>query len=180
MKLRYSTTLALLIAISGCGPQRQPQAPAKNASSPTLPAPSAPPAVANDAAPAQQPATPAVDPKSTQAALDLVKSFAELLNQRKFDEAYMLLGPRAPSRSEFDRRFSRYSDLDVTVGSAGAQEGAAGSIYVSVPLTIAGTAAGHPTTRSATALLRRVNDVPGSSDAERRWHIERIDWEDAG
>jgi hypothetical protein len=25
-------------------------------------------------------------------------------------------------------------------------------------------------------VLRRVNDVPGSTEAQRRWHIERIDW----
>jgi hypothetical protein len=24
--------------------------------------------------------------------------------------------------------------------------------------------------------LRRVNDVPGSTGEQRRWHIERIDW----
>jgi hypothetical protein len=24
-------------------------------------------------------------------------------------------------------------------------------------------------------ILRRVNDVPGSTEAQRRWHIERID-----
>ena len=30
--------------------------------------------------------------------------------------------------------------------------------------------------RSADVILRRVNDVPGSTDAQRRWHIERIDW----
>jgi hypothetical protein len=25
-------------------------------------------------------------------------------------------------------------------------------------------------------ILRRVNDVPGSTEPQRRWHIERIDW----
>ena len=25
-------------------------------------------------------------------------------------------------------------------------------------------------------ILRRVNDVPGSTEAQRRWHIERIEW----
>ena len=31
--------------------------------------------------------------------------------------------------------------------------------------------------RHATAVVRRVNDVPGSTEEQRRWHIERIDWE---
>jgi hypothetical protein len=28
----------------------------------------------------------------------------------------------------------------------------------------------------ATVTLRRVNDVDGSTQAQRRWHIERIEW----
>jgi hypothetical protein len=64
------------------------------------------------------------------------------------------------------------------VGRAGGQEGAAGSIYVSVPLTVSGTADGKRVTRSADVVVRRVNDVPGSTEAQRRWHIERMDWKE--
>ena len=186
MKLRYPPTLALLIAIGGCGPQHQQQAPSTNESSPTLPAPSALPAVTNNGAEAQPPAPPKaprapqpkanVDPKSSESAVQVVSGFADLLNAGKFNEAYMLLGPNAPPRSDFDRQFSRYSHLLVTVGKAGDQGGAAGSIYLSVPLSVTGDLDGKHTTRSATAIVRRVNDVPGSTEAQRRWHIERIDW----
>jgi hypothetical protein len=41
---------------------------------------------------------------------------------------------------------------------------------------VTGDLDGKHTTRSATAIVRRVNDVPGSTEAQRRWHIERIDW----
>lgn len=119
---------------------------------------------------------PTVDPKSNQAAVEFVDAFVRLLNQRQFDRAYMLLGAGAPPRAEFDGEFSRYSDLKVTIGSPGDQEGAAGSIYLSVPLTVSGTSDGKHVSRSATAILRRVNDVPGSTEAQRHWHIERIDW----
>ena len=175
-------TLHLYIGIiaatlASCGPQRQPQQPTRNSAAPVLPAPSAPPAVANTQAPPKAaPKQPTVDPKSTEAATELVRNFAELLNQRKFDEAYMLLGPGAPPRAQFDKQFSRYADLHVSLGAAGQQEGAAGSIYLSVPLTVSGSAGGTQANRSATAILRRVNDVPGSTDAQRHWHIERIDW----
>ena len=181
MRFQRCAAFGLMIALASCGPQRAPEQPAANENAPVLPAPSAPPAVANSPAPApaQAPSKASVDPKSSEAGVQLVNSFAELLDQRKFDQAYMLLGPAAPSRSEFDRRFSHYDDLKVTVGAAGDQEGAAGSIYLSVPLTVVGTVGGKQTNRSATALLRRVNDVPGSTEAQRRWHIERIDWEDA-
>ena len=65
----------------------------------------------------------------------------------------------------------------MTVRSATDPEGAAGSIYVSVPLTLSGRKDGRAANRSARAVLRRVNDVPGSTEAQRHWHIERIDWD---
>jgi hypothetical protein len=148
---KLAGTLALLMLMSAC--QRQSSPP---------PPPSRP--------------VPTVDPKSTRAAEDLTRSFVSLLNTGKLDEAYMLLGAGAPPRSDFDQQFASYSNLRVSVGAAGDQEGAAGSIYVSVPLTISGVIDGRRASRSATAVLRRVNDVPGSTEAERHWHIERIDW----
>ena len=181
MKLRYSPTLALVTALGACGPQHQQQAPATNESAPTIPAPSAPPAVANNSAAAQPPAPaephakPTVDPKSTQAALNIAQKFTDLLNQRKFDEAYMLLGPNGPSRSEFLGRWAQFDNLHVKVGTPGEQEGAAGSIYLSVPLEVSAVGHGESLRWRDTAILRRVNDVPGSTEAQRQWHIERID-----
>lgn len=123
---------------------------------------------------------PTVDPKSSEAAEDLVQAFARLVNAGRLDQAYMLLGANAQPRPAFDRDFERFRDLRVTAGAAGRQDGAAGSIYVSVPLTVTGTDEGKRVSRSATAVLRRVNDVPGSTEAQRHWHIERIDWNDGG
>ena len=117
-----------------------------------------------------------MDPKSTAAAEQLVRGFATLLTNRRFDQAYMMLEPNAPPRSAFDHEFAGMRNLHVALGAAGPQEGAAGSSYVSVPLTIAGTSGGKRISRTATAVVRRVNDVPGSTEAQRRWHIERIDW----
>lgn len=181
--MKLQTCIALFaIALESCGPRHEAQQPTANRSSPVLPAPSAPPAVTNRAAPQPQPTAkkPVVDSKSTQAAADLAQSFIELLNQRKFDEAYMLLGPGAGPRADFDKAFTLYPDLKVTAGKPGDQEGAAGSIYLSIPLTVSGTAGGKRTSRSATLILRRVNDVPGSTEAQRHWHIERIDWGSGG
>lgn len=119
---------------------------------------------------------PTVDPKSTQAALDLAHAFTRLLNGRQFNEAYMLLGAKAPARALFDKDFSRFSDLTTTLGAAGLQDGAAGSVYLSIPLTVAGKEDGRKLSRSATLVMRRVNQVQGSTEAERHWHIDRIDW----
>jgi hypothetical protein len=168
----------------GCSkqPTHQPQRPAHelaNAFQNETAAPIPPPGTGPDArTPLAQPTAtkPTIDPKSSEAAEELVRHFAALLNGGKFDEAYMLLGPGAPPRTQFDARFRRYSDLNVTLGTPGDQEGAAGSIYLSVPLKVAGSSNGKHLSRSATAILRRVNDVPGSTEAQRHWHIERIDW----
>ena len=121
-------------------------------------------------------APPTIDPKSNAAAEELVRGFVRLINSGRLDDAYMLLGPNAPPRSDFDRQFAGYSHLRANVGAAGDQEGAAGSIYVTVPLTISAESGGKHVERSADAVLRRVNDVPGSTEAQRHWHIERIDW----
>lgn len=180
MKLRYSPTFVVVAALSACGPQHQQQAPVTNESAPTLPAPSAPPAVANNSSEAepQAPAqpNPPVDPKSTQAARNLAQKFAGLLNQRKFDEAYMLLGPNAPPRSDFLGMWGQFDNFTARVGTPGDQEGAAGSIYLSIPLDVSAVGHGEGIRRSGTLILRRVNDVPGSTEQQRQWHIERIDW----
>ena len=178
MKRRHWLVLGGAMALASCGPQREPQQPPRNSTAPAVPAPSAPPAVSNKPSPPPA-AAPTVDPKSSEAALDLVRGLVDLLNRGKFDDAYMLLGAGAPPRSDFDRHFAQYSNLNVSIGKAGEQEGAAGSIYLSVPIAISGVSNGKHVNRSATVILRRVNDVPGSTEAQRHWHIERIDWEDA-
>ena len=62
------------------------------------------------------------------------------------------------------------------VGAPGEPEGAAGSSYVEIPLRLYGKL---KTAKSfnlvGPVILRRVNDVPGSSAAQREWHIYRSD-----
>ena len=162
---KLSPALALLLLLPACSRHNpQPQTPvAGSAEVRTPPVPTS--------------RRPTVDPKSTEAAVDLVRAFAAMLNDRQFNEAYMLLGAKAPLRTNFDDNFSKFSDLRVTLGTAGLQEGAAGSTYVSVPLTVDGRNDNRDISRKATAVVRRVNDVPGSTEEERHWHIDRIDWQ---
>lgn len=175
---RTSPLLAVLL-LAGCSKPAQP--PPANAEQPAqtpvaAPTPIPPPGTGPDArTPLGEPAK-AVDPKSTQAAVELAQRFADLLNRHKFDEAYMLLGASAPRHDKFDSDWKDTEKLHVAVGPAGDQEGAAGSIYLSVPLHVSGSQHGEPVVRAPKLLLRRVNDVPGSTDAQRRWHIERVDW----
>lgn len=178
MKLHLYFGLAA-VALASCGPQHERQQAARNASERAVPAPTAPPtAVRTESAPAPSTAKapePAIDPKGTEAAVQLVQQFAGLLNERKFDEAYMLLEPNAPPRAEFDRSWGQFDTFTVRLGTPGQQEGAAGSIYLSVPLDVSAVGHGKSIHLSPIVILRRVNDVPGSTEAQRHWHIERID-----
>lgn len=56
----------------------------------------------------------------------------------------------------------------------GEVEGAAGSLYYELPVTL--VADGGKVTRQGTLTMKRVNDVPGAEDWQLAWHIERLEW----
>lgn len=119
-----------------------------------------------------------VDVTSPEAAKRLVQEFAFLLEHRRFGEAYDIInGPSLDwKRSEFIGEFSVMENLRTEVGPPSRPEGAAGSVYVSVPVSVSGRLQNGQIVKDAyLATLRRVNDVPGSTEAQRRWHIERIE-----
>lgn len=54
----------------------------------------------------------------------------------------------------------------------GQVEGAAGSLYYEAPVTL--RFGGEADAERGTLTLRRVNDVPGATPEQLRWHIERV------
>jgi hypothetical protein len=199
MKTRHCAAISLL-ALASCGPRHQSEQPTRNVNSPVLPAPSAPPAVENSAPPAAaaqrnapapavsvdtkkgaplvEPTGP-IDPKSAEAAGQLVQHYGALIEQKRFEEAGRLWGD-ANNAANFRLQLRRYPEVHLAVGKPEDMEGAAGSIYITVPGAFYGTDQnGTKFRRPATIQLRRVNDVPGSTEAQRHWHIERIDWGNA-
>jgi len=167
-RMNKAVATCVLIAITsactknGAEPASEPKpwTPVANTTSPSLPRPQ-----------------PTVDPKSSEAAAQLAQKFVDLLNGRKFDEAFMLLGPNASPRSQFNRSWANVDRLHVGMGKPGDQEGAAGSIYLEIPLDVSGSQQGKPVLFGPKLILRRVNDVSGSTEAQRHWHIERVDWD---
>lgn len=182
----------VLLALGSCGPQNQPGQPAHNANAPILPAPSEPPGVENSEAPAIPPPgtgpdarTPlaepqgAIDSKSAEAASQVAQHYGALIEQRRWDEALALWGNH-DSAAEFAAPLKANRENHLKVGPLGHTEGAAGSIYVTITFTLYGEdIAGKKFQALGTIILRRVNDVPGSTEAQRHWHIERIDWGNA-
>jgi hypothetical protein len=110
----------------------------------------------------------AVDPKSIEAAGLVVQRFGALIQHNRLDEAAKLWASTEKAAS-FTKQLSPSTHLEI--GGLGEPEGAAGSIYTTASVVFTnGTIR-----RRALIILRRVNDVPGSTDEQRHWHIERID-----
>jgi len=129
----------------------------------------------DDRAPLEEPTGP-IDPTSAEAAGQIVQHYGALIEQGRWTESWKLWS-NSDAAKEFDRNWRNDSEVHMDIGKPGDSEGAAGSIYITDPVIFYGkTKSGGSFRRAATVTLRRVNDVPGSSEAQRRWHIERIEW----
>ena len=116
-----------------------------------------------------------IDPKSVEAAGQVVQRYGALIEQGRWT-ASRELWSSAEMAKAFERNFRNDADVHIEIGEVGEPEGAAGSIYVTEPVTFYGRKnGGGDYRRRANVTLRRVNDVPGSTEAQLRWHIERIE-----
>jgi hypothetical protein len=119
-----------------------------------------------------------IDPKSAEAAGQVMQLFGGLLEQGKFAEAYRLWSDNGRasglSEAQFAAAYDKYAEIHSEVGKPGQSEGAAGSIYIDVPFRLYGKLkSGAPFNLVGPVTLRRVNDVPGSTEEQRRWHIAK-------
>lgn len=188
MRVQYSFGI-MLMALSSCGPAREtqeqnnnkkpPVSAAPSASAPTAPSHSAhaPSALTtNETQQAPKSSLPEprgpIDPKSIEAAGQIVQHYGALIEEGRLDEAARLWGDPAAA-AEFARQLRPGTHMEI--GDLGETEGAAGSIYTTVPTIFYVDTFRKP----AQVILRRVNDVPGSTEDQRRWHIERIEWSEA-
>lgn len=192
MKLRHVLPAALLALAAACSRSSEPPG---TAAAPTLDAPSATPLP--DALPPVEPPAPGTPgglpddrtpiseapfkPESAQGAADVVQTYYAHIGQKAYGQAWALWsdGGKAsgyPTAAGFAQSFERYAQYNAQVGGPGAVEGAAGSLYVTVPVVIYGRLkTGAEVHEKGEATLRRVNDVPGSTPEQRRWHIATIE-----
>jgi hypothetical protein len=169
----------LSLGLAACSQSAERRSASNDTNQPAPP----PPAATNienvslpdDRTPLEEPKGP-IDPKSAEAAGQVVQHYGALIEQGRWTESWTLWSS-ADSAKAFDRNWRNDSGVHMEVGKPGDMEGAAGSSYVTVPVIFYGKAkAGESFRRAATVTLRRVNDVPGSTAAQRRWHIERTEW----
>ncbi|WP_070158152.1 hypothetical protein [Sphingobium phenoxybenzoativorans] len=121
-----------------------------------------------------------IDPESPQGAAQLVQGYYGLLEEKRFGDAQKLWGEGSDHARQdpaaFARRFAGFSEIHANIGAPADSEGAAGSLFVTVPVQVYARIAadGKPWYALRSVTLRRVNDVDGSSPAQRSWHIESI------
>jgi len=176
--------LAIAVACSSCGGKQSEDdnlaaPPVKNlpadapAATPDTIKPGEPGGLPDDRTPVPE---RAIDPKSAQGAGQVLQRFGGLLERRHFADAYRLWsdggGASGMTQAEFVIAWGKYAEIHSEVGSPGQTEGAAGSIYVDIPFRLYGKLnSGAPFNQVGAVTLRRVNDVPGSTEEQRRWHI---------
>jgi hypothetical protein len=129
------------------------------------------------ASPAQpRPVAPAAD-TSAQGAANVVRRYFTLVERHRYAAARRLRRDAGNARA-FAAAYAAFADYHGQVGAPGVVEGAAGSSYVEVPVTVHGRRRnGEPFRERGTMTLRRVNDVDGATAEQRRWHIEHGDVE---
>ena len=154
--------------------------PALNAVAPTAPqaplnppAPGQPGGLPNDRTPVSE---GPIDPKSAQGAGQVLQSYFALLESGRATQASALWSNSA-EKSKFDARRASYSEIHANIGRPDDPEGAAGSIYVDIPVQLYGRLNdGKPFHALGSMTLRRVNDVDGSTAEQRKWHIAKADF----
>jgi hypothetical protein len=178
--------LVFALVLAACGQAQEASEPAAT----TSPSPSATasplPSTSPSASPTGRDYTPPVltpeAEKSETGARSLLLAWADAMEDREYGPAYALFGQYASrtgqSAAQYAASFADYRTVTVSVGE-GMAEGACGSLYYEVPVTLSGTTdAGKPYVRDGTMTLRRVNDVDGATAAQLRWHLDRLVWSD--
>ncbi len=122
---------------------------------------------------------------SQQEAVQVIRDYYQAIARRDYQQAYSQWDQegRASGQSfeQFKQGFANTASTTVEVGEPDSSGGAVGSVYVEVPVTItAKTTNGVSQQFRGSYVLRRVNDVPGSTPAQRRWHLYSADITSAG
>ncbi len=109
-------------------------------------------------------------------AMDVVRAYYRAIDERRYADAYRLWGSNgAASRQTFDAfraGFSETEAVEVTFGTPGPIEGAAGSRYVDLPVQISARLRSGATQEfTGTYTLRRAV-VDGATPEQRAWHFD--------
>ena len=159
---------ALVFPLAGCqdGPgSAAPQALSSETSADAL-------APGTTALPVAGPDSPDL-PSYSRNPTEVLDGFAAAIEARDWPAVRAFWGDKGErsgmDQAAFAAKWGKLKSPEVTIGP-GAQEGGAGSLYYTAPITIVDGE------RSLTGELtmRRVNDVDGATTEQLRWHIETL------
>jgi hypothetical protein len=149
------------LALPACGPRPAPQASSDSAV-----------AGMPDTIP-QPPGADSTDPAQ------VIRLYYDAINRRDFRRAFLLWGDsgRASGKTleQFEAGFAATDSSRVTIGDAGRVEGAAGSRYVEIPVTIRAWQHNGATRQFTGSYVVRRAVVDGATDAQRQWHLNSAD-----
>ena len=113
-------------------------------------------------------------PESAQGAADVLQTYYALIEEGDYESAWRLRAPGGNGKNfaEFAAGFDKYAEHHALIGAPSDISGAAGSLYVEVPVQTYGKLQdGTPFSSAGTVTMRRSNDVPGATAEQRRWRI---------
>ncbi len=116
------------------------------------------------------------NPKDMQAAADVVRRYYAAIDARDYATAWIQWGDDGrpgTTFKAFEDGYARTRSTRVTIGTLSPGDGAAGSIYRPVPVTVdAVLDDGRHQRFVGSYVIRRVNDVDGATASQLRWHID--------
>lgn len=118
---------------------------------------------------------PAAEEPSPAVAVDVIRAYYRAIDEQRYRDAYQLWGSDGEASGKsfdaFRSGFTETVSVEVTPGTPGPMEGAAGSRYIDVPVRVAATLRdGTTQSFTGTYTLRRAV-VDGATAAQRAWHI---------
>lgn len=168
----FATTVLSAVAIHLSGCDRTGSAPdsAETSAAVATGAAAAAPGAAN-APSAPDTRSGPVAPSTSRDPQEVLLSWAKAVSLRDWATAYGYWGDQGArsgmTLDEFKAEWGTLQQPDLEIGE-GQQEGAAGSLYYAVPVTIVDGTRRIP----GEVVLKRVNDVEGASPEQLRWHID--------
>lgn len=146
--------------------------------------PVAPPPPVTTAPFNDQPPPPHLDPdappiaaeKTALGAARRLQEYCDAVATKRYRAAYSYWGGDGQASgmtfAQFRDSFAKYRAYDCHIGKPGETDGAAGSIYIEIPLQVTGVLTrGGGFRLVGPVTMKRVNDVDGATPAQLRWHI---------
>ena len=111
-----------------------------------------------------------------QQAVQVIRNYYSAIDRRDYQQAYSAWdrdgAASHQSFKQFKQGFAHTASVAGEVGEPGKLDGAAGSTFIEIPVTVAAVTKNGTRQRfRGSYVLRRVNDVPGSTAEQRRWHL---------